>query len=335
MKTSDRSGRRMKQGIVAVTLAAMAVFSQHSAAQDASRFPERNIRLVVPFSAGGATDVIARLVAAKMSEEFGRQIVVENKPGAGGTLAAAEVAKSAPDGYNLMFHNVSTAAIIMHLYKNITYDPVKDFQPVSRLADIPNVMVINKDVPAKSLAEFIALAKASPGKFSFGSSGNGTVLHLSGEILMQMTGTEMTHVPYKNFPTAKVDLMAGTITMLFDNLPGQMEFIRKGSVTALGVTTAVRVPGFPDIPTLSESGLPEFKNASWFSIFSRGGTPPEVVRRLEQAAIRAVNDPAVTQRILQLGALPVASTAEDLGRFWRTEIEYWRKVVEGLNLRLD
>ena len=234
-----------------------------------------------------------------------------------------------------MFHNVSTAAINLHLYKKLAYDPIRDFQPVSRLADIPNVMIINKDIPAKNLREFIAYARANPGKLNYASSGNGTILHLSGELFKQMAGVEMTHVPYKGSAPATVDLMGGSIAMLFDNMPGQVENIRGGKVVALGVTTGVRVPILPEIPTLSEAGLPEFKNASWFSFFARGGTPREVIRKLEMEAIRAVNDPIITARIRLLGAIPVASTADELDRFWKSEIEYWKPIVERLNLQLD
>ena len=326
MKTAHR---------IAAVLALFGCVLAPAQAQDPSRFPERAIRLVVPFAAGGPTDVMARLVAAKMAEAMGQQVVVENRVGAGGTIAAADVAKSAPDGNTLMFHNVSTAAINLHLYKKLPYDPVKDFAPVSRLADIPNVMIINKDIPAKTLREFIAHVKANPGRLPYASSGNGTILHLSGELFKQMAGADMTHVPYKGSAPATVDLLGGTIAMLFDNMPGQVENIRSGKVVALGVTTGIRVPVLPDIPTLSEAGLPQFRNASWFSFFARGGTPAAVIRKLETEAIKAVQDPAVTQRIRQLGAIPVASSAEELDKFWKSEIEYWRPIVERLNLRLD
>ena len=308
---------------------------QPAFAQDASKFPEKPLRLVVPFAAGGPTDVMARLVAAKMAENMGQPIVVENKLGAGGTIAATEVARSAPDGYTLMFHNVSTAAINLHLYKKLAYDPIRDFQPISRLADIPNVMIINKDIPAKNLREFIAYAKARPGKLNYASSGNGTILHLSGELFKQMAGVEMAHVPYKGSAPATVDLMGGNIAMLFDNMPGQVENIRGGKVIPLGVTTGVRVPILPEIPTLAEAGLPEFRNASWFSFYAKGGTPREVIRKLEMEAIRAVSDPIITARIRLLGAIPVASTADELDRFWKSEIEYWKPIVERLNLQLD
>ena len=308
---------------------------QPALAQDASKFPEKAIRVVVPFAIGGPTDVMARLVAAKMSENLGQQVIVENKLGAGGTIAATDVARSAPDGYTLMFHNVSTAAINMHVYKKLAYDPVKDFQPISRLADIPNVMIINKDIPARTLREFIAYVKANPGKLNYASSGNGTIFHLTGEMFKQMAGVQMTHVPYKGTSLAQVDLLGGNVAMMFDNMPGQVENIRSGRVTGLGVTTGVRVPVVPDVPTIAEAGLPEFKNASWFSFFARGGTPREVIKKLETEAVRAVLDPIVNARIRSLGAIPVASTAEELDKFWKSEIEYWRPVVARLNLQLD
>ena len=317
------------------TLAALFLAVALSPAFAQDKFPERPLRLVVPFAAGGPTDVMARLVAAKMSESMGQQIMVENKVGAGGTIGATEVARSAPDGYTLMFHNVSTAAINLHLYKKLPYDPIKDFQPISRLADIPNVMIINKDIPAKTLREFIAYAKANPGKLNYASSGNGTILHLSGELFKQMAGVEMTHVPYKGSAPATVDLIAGNIAMLFDNMPGQVENLRGQKVVGLGVTTGVRVPVVPDVPTLGEAGLPEFKNASWFSFYAKGGTPREVIRKLEMESIKAVNDPVVTARIRMLGAIPIASTADELDKFWKAEIEYWRPIVTRLNLQLD
>ena len=308
---------------------------QPSFAQDASKFPEKAIRVVVPFAIGGPTDVMARLVAAKMSENLGQQLVVENKLGAGGTIAATDVARSAPDGYTLMFHNVSTAAINLHVYKKLAYDPVKDFQPVSRLADIPNVMIINKDIPAKTLREFIAYVKANPGKLNYASSGNGTIFHLTGEMFKQMAGVQMTHVPYKGTSLAQVDLLGGSVAMMFDNMPGQVENIRSGRVIGLGVTTGVRVSVVADVPTMMEAGLPEFKNASWFSFFARGGTPREVIKKLEIEAVRAVLDPVINARIRTLGAIPVASTAEELDKFWKGEIEYWRPIVARLNLQLD
>ncbi len=300
-----------------------------------AQFPEKPLRMVVPFAPGGPTDIIARLVAARMGESMGRAVVVENRTGAGGTIGAAEVARSPADGYTLMFHNVSTAVVAHYVYRKLPYDTVRDFTPISRLADIPNVLIVNRDVPAKNLKEFIAFARANPGKLNYGSSGIGTILHLSGELFKQLTNTDATHITYKGSAPATAELMAGALTYLFDNLPGQIEGIRAGSVRAIGVTTATRVPVLPDVPTLSEAGLPTFRNASWFALYVRSGTPAEIARRLEAESIRAVNDPTVTQRIRDLGAIPIASSADDLGRFWRAELESWRPLIERLNLNLD
>jgi tripartite-type tricarboxylate transporter receptor subunit TctC len=304
-------------------------------AQEPARYPDRPLRMVVPFAAGGPTDIIARLVAARMGESMGRAIVVENRGGAGGTIGAAEALRTPADGYTLMFHNVSTAAIGPFVYRKLSYDTVRDFTPVSRLADVPSVLIINRDIPAKNLKEFVTWARANPGKINYGSSGAGTILHLSAELVKQMTGTEGTHVAYKGSAPATGELMAGALTYLFDNLPGQIEGIKAGTVRAMGVTTGVRVSVLPDVPTLAEAGLPTFRNASWFALYVRSGTSPEIVRRLEAEAIKAVNDPGVSQRIKDLGAIPIASTADELTRFWRAELDTWRPLIERLNLALD
>jgi len=300
-----------------------------------AQYPDRPLRMVVPFAPGGPTDLIARLVAARMGESMGRPVNVENRAGAGGTIGSAEVARAPADGYTLMFHNISTAVITPYVYKKLSYDAIRDFAPVSRLVDVPNVLIINRDIPAKNLKEFIAYARANPGKINYGSSGVGTILHLSAELFKQMSSTEGMHITYKGSAPATVDLMAGALTYMFDNLPGQIEAIRAGSVRALGVTTGTRVPVLPDVPTLAESGLPQFRNASWFALFVRSGTPPEFIKRLEAEAIKAVNDPAVLPRLRDLGAIPIASTADDLGKFWRAELDSWRPLIERLNLSLD
>lgn len=320
---------------------AMAAFSALAALAMAlpgtagAQYPDRQLRLVVPFAPGGPTDLIARLVAAKMAESMGRPILVENRGGAGGTIGAAESLRSPPDGYTMMFHNVSTAAITPFVYRKLSYDTARDFVPVSRLVDVPNVLIANREVPAKNLKEFIAYAKANPGKLNYGSSGIGTVLHLSAELFMQQSGTEAAHIAFKGSAPATVELMAGRLTYLFDNLPGQIEGIRAGKVRALGVTTGTRVAVLPEVPTLAEAGLPTFQNASWFALFVRTGTPPDIIRRLEGEAIKAVADPVVAQRLRDLGAIPIGSTADDLGKFWRAEMETWRKLIESLKIVLD
>ena len=300
-----------------------------------AQYPDRQLRLVVPFAAGGPTDLIARLVATKMGESMGRPIVVENRGGAGGTIGAAESLRAPADGYTLMFHNVSTAAITPFVYRKLAYDTARDFVPVSRLVDVPNVLIINRDVPAKNLKEFIAYGRANTGKLNYGSSGIGTVLHLSAEMFKQQSGTDAAHIAFKGSAPATTELMGGRLTYLFDNLPGQIEGIRAGTVRAMGVTTGTRVPVLPDVPTLAEAGLPGFRNASWFALFVRSGTPPEIVRRLEGEAIKAIADPVIAQRMRDLGAIPIGSTADELGRFWRAEMETWRTLIEGLKIVLD
>ena len=319
-------------GVVAVAVAVAAVaLPRESHAQ----YPDRQLRLIVPFAAGGPTDIIARLVAARMSESMGRPVVVENRGGAGGTIGAAESLRAPADGYTLMFHNVSTAAITPFVYRKLSYDTARDFIPVSRLVDVPNVLIVNRDVPVKTLKDFIAYSRANPGKLNYGSSGIGTVLHLSAEMFKQQTGTDATHIAFKGSAPATAELMAGRLTYLFDNLPGQIEGIKAGTVRAMGVTTGTRAAVLPDVPTLAEAGLPSFRNASWFALFVRAGTPPEIVRRLESEAIKAVADPVVAQRLRDLGSIPVGSTSDELGKFWRAELDTWRTLIEGLKLSLD
>jgi tripartite-type tricarboxylate transporter receptor subunit TctC len=298
-------------------------------------YPTRPIQLIVPFGAGGSTDIVARVVAEKLSGQLGQQVVVENKVGAGGTIASGYVAKAAPDGYTLIFHTSSSAAIVPLVYRNLQYETAKAFRPVSLLCLAPTVMVINKDIPAKNLAEFIAYAKANPGKLSYASSGSGAILHLQGELFQQLTGTKLVHVAYKSFPVGHQDLIAGRIAMLFDNVVAQVPKIKAGQVRALGVSSAERVGIFPDVPPLSEVGMPTFKNGSWFSIFTPAGVPDAIVRKLELASIEAVKDPVVRQRMVDLGTIPVGSTSGELEKHWQAEIQYWRPLVERLNLQLD
>lgn len=272
----------MPQRPVLAALAFAAAVVLAPCAALAQSFPERPLRLIVTFPPGGSTDIVARLVGAKMSEGLGRSVVIDNKAGAAGAVGTAEAAKSAADGYTLLFHIVTTAVINPLTQKELSYDPVKDFQPVAMIAKIPNVMIVNKDIPAKNLREFIAWVKANPGKLAYGSSGTGGVMHISGEVLKKMAGIDILHVPYKGSAPAIQDMIGGRVVMLFDNITGAMGPIRSGQVRALGVTTDERIAALPDLPTLAESGLPEFKNSSWFSIFTRAGVP----RRCSRASSR-------------------------------------------------
>lgn len=325
----------MPQRPVLAALAFAAAVVLAPCAALAQSFPERPLRLIVTFPPGGSTDIVARLVGAKMSEGLGRSVVIDNKAGAAGAVGTAEAAKSAADGYTLLFHIVTTAVINPLTQKELSYDPVKDFQPVAMIAKIPNVMIVNKDIPARNLREFVAWVKANPGKLAYGSSGTGGVMHISGEVLKKMAGIDILHVPYKGSAPAIQDMIGGRVVMLFDNITGAMGPIRSGQVRALGVTTDERIAALPDLPTLAESGLPEFKNSSWFSIFTRAGVPPAVLSRLEQETLKAVLHPEVNAKLKELGAIPAPMNAAQLDRFWKDEFTYWREALKTANIKLD
>lgn len=272
-------------------LAAIACASLSGAVLAQGAFPDHPLRLVVPFPPGGSTDIVARVVAGKLTEGLGKTVVVDNKPGAAGNIGTTEVAKSAPDGYTMLFHIATTAVINPLVMKNLTYDPLKDLQPVAMIAKIPNVLIVNKDVPAKNLKELIAWLKANPGKLNYGSSGTGGAMHLSGELFKKQAGVDIQHVPYKGSAPAMQDLMGGTVVFMFDNITGSIGPAKSGQVKLLGVTTDERVGVVPDVPTIAESGLPEFKNSSWFSLFTRAGLPAPVLARLESESLKAINHP--------------------------------------------
>jgi len=331
MKTALRFTRSLNFAAFIAGAAALATLGTGTV-QAQGNFPERPLRLIVTFPPGGSTDIVGRLVAAKMSEGLGRQVLVENKPGAAGNIGTAEAARAPADGHTLLFHIVTTAVINPLTQKNLTYDPLKDLAPVAMIARIPNVLIVNKDVPAKNLSEMISWLKANPGKYNYGSSGTGGVMHLSGELFKQQAGIDVQHIPYKGSAPAMQEMMAGTITFMFDNITGAIGPAKSGQVKLFGVTTEQRVPIAPDVPTIAEAGLPQFKNASWFSIFTRGGTPAPVIARLEAEVLKAVNHPETTERLRTLGAIPAPMGAAQLDKFWKAEFDYWRPVVQGIKL---
>ena len=319
-------------GRFAVLLAALVCAFQPCTALAQGAFPEHPLRLIVPFPPGGSTDIVARVVAAKMGEGMGKAVIVDNKPGAAGNLGTAEAAKAAPDGYTMLFHIATTAVINPLVMKNLTYDPLKDLQPVAMIAKIPNVIIVNKDVPAKNLKELIAWIKANPGKLNYGSSGTGGAMHLSGELFKKQAGIDIQHVPYKGSAPAMQDLMGGTIVFMFDNITGSIGPAKSGQVKLLGVTTDERVGVVPDVPTIAEAGLPEFKNSSWFSVFTRAGVPAPVLARLEAEALKAINHPDTLAKLRDLGAIPAPMGAAQLDRFWKADFDYWRPVVQSVKL---
>ncbi len=290
-------------------------------------YPDRPIHITVTFTPGGAPDILARLIGERLATAWGQAVVVDNRPGAGGNIGSEFVAKSAPDGYNLVLGTVGTHAINGSLYPKMPYDMVRDFAPVSLLATTPNMLVVHNGVPAKNLQEFIALGKRE-GKMSFASSGSGTSIHVSGELFKSMTGIDMQHIPYKGRASALPDVLGGRVTMMFDNMPSSLPLVREGKLRALGVTSAKRSAAAPDIPTIAEQGVPGFDAVSWFALFAPAGTPRPIIDKLQAEVSRMFKTPEVNRRLTELGLDPVAGTPDELAAYQRTEITKWAKVVK-------
>ena len=323
--------RSMKRLALAATAIAALVAAAPSQAQD---FPTRPIRLVVPFPAGGSTDIVARIVAQRMSEDLGQQVVVENQGGAGGNLGSGAVAKAEPDGYTILMGTISTHALNAALYKKLAFDPVKDFEPISLLAVVPNVLVVNPSVPAKTVKEVVDYLKANPGKFSYASSGNGTPLHLSGELFKSLAQVDIVHVPYKGAGPALIDVVSGQVPFMFDNLPSSTEYIKSGRLRGIGVTTAQRVPAMPDLPTIAET-LPGYETYTWNALFAPAKTPKAVIDRLNAAANKAIAHPDAKQKLADLSATVVGSTPEALGEHVRKELAKWAPIVKASGAQID
>ena len=301
----------------------------------AKPWPSKPIKWVVPFAPGGTTDILARTIGEKLSVTLGQPIIVENKPGAGGGVGAEQVAKSPPDGYTIMGGTISTHAINASLYKNLPYDPVRDFAPITLIVRVPNMLVVNPAVPAKDVRELIALLKANPGKYSFASSGNGTSQHLSGELFKVMTGVEMQHVPYRGSPPALADVVGGQVTMTFDNITTAWPLVKGGKLRALAVTTAKRSPIAPDVPTLAESGLPGYEIGSWQGVFAPAGVSTEIVKRLNTEIVRIINAPDVRQKLVDMGAEPAPNTPEEFAAMVKAEVAKWADVVRKSGAKVD
>jgi tripartite-type tricarboxylate transporter receptor subunit TctC len=301
----------------------------------AQPYPSKPIRFVVPYPAGGPLDTVARLLGQKVAESTKQPVVVDNKPGAGGNIGADAVAKSPPDGYTILMGAVATHAINPTLYANIPYDAVRDFIPVTQVASTPNVLVVHPSIPAASVREFIAYAKANPGKLNFGSGSTGSAGHLAGELFKAMAGVDMTHVPYKGAAPAMNDLIGGQIQLMFDNLASSLAQVRAGKVRALAVTTAKRTALAPDLPTIAESGLPGFDISTWFGIFVPAATPREIVDRLHAEFTAALAAPELREKMLNLGAEPVGSTPEEFARYIRGEAEKYARVIRSSGARAD
>jgi tripartite-type tricarboxylate transporter receptor subunit TctC len=290
---------------------------------------------VVPYPAGGPLDTVARLLGQKVSESVRQPVIVDNKPGAGGNIGADAVAKAPADGYTILMGAVATHAINPTLYSSIPYDAIRDFIPVTQVASTPNVLVVNPSVPASTVREFIAYAKANPGKLNFGSGSTGSAGHLAGELFKTMAGVDMTHVPYKGAAPAMSDLIGGQIQLMFDNLASSLAQVRAGKVRALAVTTAKRSALAPDLPTIAESGLPGFDISTWFGIFVPARTPPAVVARLHGEFTRALALPDIREKMMALGAEPVGSKPEEFAAYIRSEADKYARVIKASGARAD
>ncbi len=322
--------RRTALGLAMVAASALALGTK----AQAQEFPDRPVTLVVPFAAGGSTDVVARIIGQKMSEDLGQQVVVENVAGAGGNLGADRVARSEPDGYTILMGTVATHALNPLILKTKPYDPEKDFAPVSLLVLVPNVLVVNPELPAKNVAELVALLKAAPEQYSYASSGNGTPLHLSGELFKKMAGVSMQHVPYKGSGPALNDVIGNQVPIMFDNLPSSSGHIKSGTLKALAVTTKERAPSFPDVPTIAET-IPGYETYTWNALFAPAGTPKEAIDRLNASAKKALADPTVAEKMKDFSATIVASTPEELATHVTAELAKWGPVVKDANVHLD
>lgn len=310
-------------------LFAMALFGIASSAHAA--YPERPIKLIVPYAAGGTTDIIARIVGTRLGPVLGQPVVIENRPGAGGAVGSAYAAKQPADGYTLVMEVESSHAVNPNVYLKTAYDPVKDFAPISNLADVPNVLVVNPAFPAADLPSFIRQLKASPGKYSFGSSGNGGLSHMNGELFMNATGTRMLHVPYKGLGPALNDAVAGQIQVVFDNIPSSSGLIQGGRLKPLAVAAKQRLKVLPNVPTYAEAGLPAMNNPSWFGLGAPAGTPAAILDQLNDAVRQVLAEPEVMAAIEKQGAIPAPTSRKAFGDLIRGQNAHWKQVVEAIH----
>jgi tripartite-type tricarboxylate transporter receptor subunit TctC len=306
----------------------LVLFALTAAGAYAQAFPTKQLRMVVTFPTGGAPDILARTISEKLDPAWGQTMIVDNRPGAGGNIGAEFVARAPADGHTLVMGTVGTHSINGALYAKMPYDMVRDFAPVTLIASTPNLLVVNPSVPARTVQELVALARSKPGELTFGSPGIGTSVHVSGELFNSLAGVKTVHVPYKGRQFAIPDLLGGTITMMFDNMPSALPVVREGKLRAIGVTSSRRSPSAPEIPTIAEQGLPGFEATSWFAVFAPSGTPRPTLERLHAEIVRIFNLPDVQQKMRTLGLDPILGGPDELARYQQAEIVKWAKVVK-------
>jgi len=323
--------RRNFTALLGFAIASLVVAASTSA--DAQGYPNRPVRWVVPYPPGGATDIMARLIGHRLSEKLGQQFVIENKPGAGNNIGTESVVNAPADGYTVLLVNPANA-INASLYAKLNFNFLRDIAPVAGISRVPNVMTVHPDVPAKTVAEFIAYAKANPGKINMASSGNGTSVHLSGEMFKAMTGVEMQHVPYRGSAPAMTDLIAGQVQVIFDNMPSVLQHIRAGKLRALAVTTAARSSELPDVPTVAET-VKDYEASAWFGMGAPKNTPTEIIATLNKAINEVLAEPGIKIRLAELGGVPIVATPEEFGKIVQAETDKWEKVVKFAGARVE
>lgn len=308
-----------------ILAAALLAASPLAAAQD---YPVKPIRLVVPFTPGGSTDILARMVGQKLSDAFGQQVIIDNRPGAGGNIGVEIVSKSPPDGYTLVMGHIGTFGVNPSLYPKLPYDPIKDFQPITLVAMVPNLMSVNPKLPAKSVKEFIALAKAKPGTLNFGSGGNGSAAHLAGEYFKLLTKTDIVHIPYKGTAPGITDLIAGNISMMITGVPPQLAHVKSGRLRPLAVATAKRLPLLPELPTIAEAGVAGYEATQWYGVLAPAKTPEAIVARLNAEIVKALRGADIKERLSAEAAEPVGNTPEQFAAHIKAEIARWAPVIK-------
>jgi tripartite-type tricarboxylate transporter receptor subunit TctC len=328
MSIAGRAGRFL---VAVAACTAAAVFPVSGKAQG---YPTGPVRIVVPFQPGGLTDIAARTIAPHLARHFGQPFLVENRSGASGNIAAELVARAQPDGHTLLMGSIGTNAVNAHLFKKMPYDTLKDFEPISLVVSGTLMLVVHPSVPAKTLGELLALARARPASLSFASGGNGASQHLAGELLKTMANVDILHVPYKGIAPGVVDLLGGQVSMTFD-MASVMPHVTAGRLRALAVASATRSSTAPDIPTFSEAGVPGYEASAWYGLFAPAGTPKDLVDSLQRQVAAALKEPQTREKLLSLGAEPVGNTPTEFAAFVRNEYDKWGKVVEAANIRMD
>ncbi|MEO8249914.1 MAG: tripartite tricarboxylate transporter substrate binding protein [Burkholderiales bacterium] len=330
-----------RSALASASLLAIGVIAS-TIAHAQNKWPAKPVKIVVPFAAGGTTDLLARAMAPELGKAFGQSFIVDNKPGAGGNIGADLVAKSQPDGYTLLMGTVGTHGINRALYPKLSFDPIKDFAPITLVAAVPNVLVMQtekaKEWGIASVQDLIKYAKANPGKLNMASSGNGTSIHLAGELFQSMTGTKMVHSPYKGSGPALMDMVGGTMDVMFDNLPSALQQIKAGKLKALAVTSSKRSAALPDVPTIEEAGGPVLKGyeaSSWFGLLAPAGTPADIVNRLQQESAKALASPAVKEKLEAQGAIPGGITPAEFAKHIDAEHKKWAEVVKASGAKVD